>query len=102
MCEACLADDLLVARALDSSAVFFVCAACCIVTSKPPTSNESCLDQDRNEVLARMAPHGWELMTVTEAQTANVPDSSTRTDPELYQELIKWLPGFRMRHLTER
>ena len=89
-CEACVARDLLFARAVGSGRVFFVCAACGAAGQSP----DACEAHIR-EGHARLAPDGWTLASCEEVECAGFGQRIEGAALESYADLISWYPGFR-------
>lgn len=94
-CEACVARDLLFARAVHSGKIFFVCAACTAANDEPPTGDLSPHEQSISARHLRLAPDGWTLASRAEAEAAG---HRVEADaPPNYEKLIDWYPGFHYR-----
>lgn len=94
-CDACVARDLLFARAVHTGKLFFVCAACAAAGENPPTSDLSAVEQSIVDRHAVLAPFGWTLALRAEAEVAGCIVVSDA--PKNYEELIDWYPGFQYR-----
>src|SRR4051812_47186742 len=88
--QACVARDLLFARALGSGRVFFICAAC----GAAGRSHDDC-GVHISEAHARLAPEGWTLASRQEAESSGYDRRIEGPAPESYAGLISWYPGFR-------
>lgn len=92
-CGACLAHDLLIARAVGSGRVFFVCAACSAAGVDRPTPDLPSWEQSIKDRVQDLAPNGWTLAVVSEVDSCLV----EKEVDDRYEELIAWSPGFQFR-----
>ena len=95
-CEACVAHDLLFARAIGSGRIFYVCAACTAAGMERPTSDLSPTEQSILHRGHSLAPQGWMLALTSELDR----DSATQVEKEAgedYEAVIAWYPGFHSR-----
>ncbi|HMP59547.1 MAG TPA: hypothetical protein PKD86_09360, partial [Gemmatales bacterium] len=92
-CEACVATDLLYAKALASERIFFVCAACTAAGVERPTPNLPSWEQSIKDRVQELAPMGWTLATPSEVGGRPVEKEAD----DFYEELIAWYPGFQFR-----
>lgn len=92
-CDACVADDLLVAKAIGSEHTFFVCAACCAAGFDRPTSDLPAWEQSIKDRHQQLAPNGWTLALASEVDSCVV----AKEVDDLYEDLIAWYPGFQFR-----
>ncbi len=67
-CDACVADDLLFARAVGSGRIFFVCAACTAAGTDKPTAALPPWEQSITQRVEALAPSGWTLALVDEVE----------------------------------
>lgn len=94
-CQACLAEDLLYAKAIEGGSIFYICAACTAAGRQPPTADASPGDQSITKHLDTLAPGGWTL-----ALSSELEDSQRQVEKEAdqsYEQLIAWFPGFHFR-----
>ena len=91
-CEACIARDLLFARANRSGQIFFVCAACSAAGTHPPTSSRPPQEQSIFELHSLLAPDGWQLASREEVEASGRRVAAVA--PETYKELVSHYPGF--------
>jgi hypothetical protein len=92
-CEACVADDLLYAKAIGSDRVFFVCAACSAAGVERPTEHLPAWEQSITGRIRELAPMGWTLATSSEVGDRLV----AKEVDNFYEELIAHYPGFQFR-----
>jgi len=92
-CEACVADDLLYAKAIGSDRVFFVCAACSAAGAERPTEHLPAWEQSIRDRIEELAPMGWTLATSSEVGGRLV----AKEVNDFYEELIADFPGFQFR-----
>lgn len=91
-CEACLADDLLFARDLDSGRIFLVCAAC----GSAGVENSDTSLTDIRKAHQYLAPSGWTLASPEEVEAAGFGSMVVGDAPDGYVNLISWYPGLRV------
>jgi hypothetical protein len=92
-CDACVAHDLLVARAIGSGRTFFVCAACCAAGFDRPTSDLPAWEQSIKDRHQHLAPNGWTLALASEVDIHLL----EKEVDDLYEDVIASYPGFRYR-----
>lgn len=92
-CDACVANDLLFARAIGSGRTFYVCAACTAAGFERPTPELPPWEQSIRERVQDIAPNGWTLALVSETDNRVV----AKEVDDLYEDLIAWYPGFQFR-----
>src|SRR3954447_15578961 len=88
-CRKCGAVDLLFARGLSTSGIFFVCAAC--------GNAGKAIDDWRHHIgdaHDALAPNGWTLATRVAVEAAGLGEEIAGTASEGYIDLISWYPGF--------
>jgi hypothetical protein len=88
-----LADDLLFARAVGSGRIFFICAACAAAGTDKPTAAAPSRDQSIIERVEVLAPSGWTLALVDEAERC-YPGQVKKAAAADYEELVTGFPGF--------
>lgn len=98
ICEACVADDLLFARAAGSGRIFFVCAACYAAGTEPPTASFPPWEQSITHRHNDLAPLGWTLASSAEVERSGG-RSVSKEAHEDYEDLIAHYPGFRFREV---
>jgi len=95
-CEACVAEDLLFARAINTGRIFFVCAACTAAGAERPTSAMSPWEQSISFLHEELAPIGWSLALEEEVER-DFPGQVMKEANPNYERLVAWYPGFRFR-----
>src|SRR5262249_50674845 len=95
-CQACLAQDLLFARAIGSDRIFFICAACTAAGLERPTPQLTPWEQSITQRSEDLAPMGWTLAFPSEVER-HYPDQVEKEADEHYEVLIASYPGFRFR-----
>jgi hypothetical protein len=92
-CQACVARDLLFARAIGSGRIFFVCAACTAAGVERPTADLPPWEQSIKDRSQALAPMGWTLAFASEVGSDQVENEVD----ESYEDVIAWYPGFQYR-----
>lgn len=92
-CQACVADDLLFAKAVGSGRIFFVCAACTAASVMRPTADSPSSEQSIKNRIQDLAPMGWTLALASEVDSNRV----EKEVGDFYEKLVAWYPGFRFR-----
>jgi hypothetical protein len=89
-CPHCLANDVLIARALVTGRLFLVCAACGVAWST--TTPDLAGHIQENHLM--LASHGWTFAALDDVKNARLSYRINSASPDEYAGLIAWYPGF--------